>query len=189
MGVEMDPRPKIVAQGAGPKCWAAATESWLSVNLDRMQLDMATLITRYGNAQKGGSITFKDEKWYKLMDDFRWSNSLILQPTAKTGKQFFRIVESRLAKLGYLIAIISQGGGSPEERVSHAMVVFGIRTLPNKGAVLMVMDPAKGDYDFFRIDGLFGQSIVFMHTKEDLSPVRKPFPTFQGIPDGPPINP
>lgn len=182
MGVEMDPRPKIVAQGAGPKCWAAATESWLSVNVDRMQLDMATLITRYGDP-KNGAITFQDEKWYKLMDDFRWANSPIMTPTAKLGTFFFRTLEAKLTRLGYLIAIFNVSKG-----VSHAMVVFGVRTLAGN-AVLIVMDPAKGDYDFFRIDRLFGKSIVFISTKEDLSSVRKPFPTFKGIPDGPPINP
>jgi hypothetical protein len=184
MGIEMDPRPNIVSQGAGPKCWAGAMASWLTVNIDRMQLDMDTLIARYGDPKAGGSIKFQDEKFQKLQDDFRLSPSKVQKPTNKNARQFFAGVQTALKDFGYLIIIFSEGGG-----ISHAMVVFGIRTIPNQGANLNVMDPAIGNFTFFRIDRLFGSSVVFLRTHEELNSFRKPFPTFTSIADGPPIKP
>jgi hypothetical protein len=63
---------------------------------------------------------------------------------------------------------------------------FGIRTIAGLGTVLMVMDPAKRNYDFMRIQFVFGSHRVGLRTSERLSLARKPQPTFIRHEDGPP---
>jgi hypothetical protein len=183
MGLELSPRPALVSQGAGPLCWAAAVRSWLSVNAERPQLNKQQLIDRYGNPKKGGSISFQDEAWTRLLDDMHLEPTAVLHPVAANAITFFIRVQKRLANFGYLVLIFNHSKG-----VSHALAVFGIRTLPNLGAVLHVMDPTVGDHIFFRIDRLFELPVVILNTRERLDPSRKIFPQFTILPDGPPIT-
>jgi hypothetical protein len=183
MGLELSPRPVPVKQGAGPLCWAAAVRSWLTVNAERPQLNKQQLIDRYGNPKKGGSISFQDEGWTRLFEDMNLDSTLVLHPVAANAITFFEKVQARLGNFGYLILIFNHKKG-----VSHAMTLFGIRTLPNLGAVLHVMDPTVGDHIFFQIDRLFDLPVVIINSRERLNASRKIFPEFTTLPDGPPIS-
>lgn len=187
MGVILDPRPLPVFQGTGPRCWAAAMTSWLTVNKNRPQLNLQQLINRYGNPSKdpkvAGSIDFKSPKFSQLKDDFSLNQDIFVFNSDTARRAFFGI-QKRLRTYGYLIVIIHVEPG-----ISHALAAFGIQTLGPKGAVLRVMDPAKGDYDERRLDFLFDKGVLILSTLEPLGRVRKPFPTFTTVVDGPPVTP
>jgi hypothetical protein len=159
MGVELAPRPVQVKQALGPKCWAAAFTSWLTVNKNRPQLNQQQLIERYGNPEKEGSISFKDDKWLELVEDMRLTNSYVVTPKKFEDKppaerdnalraqerEYKKGVEHYLKEHGYLLLVFNHTRSRVRGFISHMVVVFGTKTKDNR-LTLTVMDPTQGAF-------------------------------------------
>jgi len=196
MGVLLSPRPAQVKQELGPKCWAAAFTSWLTVNKNRPQLNQQQLIERYGNPERGGSISFKDEKWPELVNDMNLSNSKVVTPQKfddrpaadrakllRTQEKVFKDgLEYYLTEHGYVLLVFNHTRSRLRGFVSHMIVVFGTEVIDD-GLTLTVMDPTKGGFRSLSFQELLGNPTVLIFTYEKVSPERKPFPKLKIFPD------
>ena len=196
MGVELSPRPVQVRQELGPKCWAAAFTSWLTVNKNRPQLNQQQLIERYGNPEKGGSISFKDAKWLELVADMNLSNSYVVTPKTFDDKpiverlkaqraqeaEFKKGVEHYINLHGYLLLVFNHTRSRLRGIVSHMVVVFGTRIVDDR-LTLTVMDPTQGGFRSMGFSELLGNPTVLIFTQETVTRDRKPLPKLRQFPD------
>jgi hypothetical protein len=197
VSIVLSPTPIPVKQEEGPHCWAAAVTSWIALNRDRPQLNQRQLIDRYGNPEKGGSISFRDPKWPDLERDMRFANSVIVHlrtfedvkdPNERAKRkrlqerEFKLGVEFHLLKFGYLLMVFNHTRSRFFGFVSHMVVVFGTMIVDEE-LNLQVMDPTKGGLRPMPIFELLGNPTVLLHTIEQVSKSRKPFPKVTEFPD------
>ena len=127
--------PKHVRQKP-MQCWAAATESWLSVQPHRRKYTMDQIVKSMqeeGAARLSDGALLASEQW-------RWEDIVGLRPIVESRTSFY--AEKALLRLQFagIPLMIGLGGA-----VGHVMVMYGVM-VSGMDVQLLVMDPMSSSH-------------------------------------------
>jgi len=138
------PRPKMVAQGASQKCWAATTESWLAAYPGKRNQRMDDIVS----AGMAAGVVTANGGLRISSGDVWWMSTFDLEVHARQASEFFaETAYSRLRKHRKPLPLGLRASTGGE---GHIALMYGVQAKAGE-LYILAMEPFRARYHKLKI--------------------------------------